>query len=38
VKETARKKIIEIDKAQMEQQQLQEADTLDTIDTTENNR
>ena len=38
VKEAARKKIVEIDKLQMEQQKVQEADTLDTIDTTENNR
>ena len=38
VKETARKKILEIDKLQNEQQKVQEADTLDTIDTTETNR
>ena len=38
VKEAAKKKIAEIDKREIEQQQLQEQDTLDTIDTTENNR
>ncbi len=38
VKEAARKRIVELDKLQLEQQKVQEADTLDTIDTTENDR
>ena len=38
VKEAARKKIVEIDNRQVEEQQVEELDTLDTIDTIENNR
>jgi Spy/CpxP family protein refolding chaperone len=38
IKEAARKKIQEIDKRQMEEQQTQEQDTLETINTIDNNR
>ena len=37
VKEAARKKILEIDKRQIEEQKKQEADTLDAVDTIDNN-